>query len=51
MYDNKFSINTATGVLSLVNSLDYETRRSYRFEVKALNNYDGEMLASFAVSC
>jgi len=40
-YDNKFSIDKDTGELKLINSLDYETKRVFKFEVRAVNNYDG----------
>ena len=40
-HDNKFAIDRNTGELRLINSLDYETKRQYNFEVRAVNNPDG----------
>jgi hypothetical protein len=37
--DNKFSINATTGVITLANSLDWETTTSYSLWIKASNIY------------
>ena len=38
-----FEIDRDTGVLSVVKPLDFEKTKMYRFQVRAFNNYDGEL--------